>query len=227
MTNHEDFELKKLLINLMVILSRQPTNLHVRPYYFLFFIAIAFDVDGATPAVHILLLVYNHSQILYIKAPGLTYLWTTYLWLETAIFVSCQYIVSYIFLLVIFVCFSALSNSMWFSSLLQIISDSKVMLALFHYVRANENTTGPQEWSPAQFEELQLHAMSALATLSPILLQDYMSCQGNTRLLILLEWCVSSGLYLSQSKIDKISHFKFKYRCECILHFLQPFSNRE
>ena len=67
------------------------------------------------------------------------------------------------------------------------------MLALFYYVRANENTTGPQEWSPAQFEELQLHAMAALCTLSPILIQDYMSCQGNTRLLLLLEWCVSSG----------------------------------
>ena len=69
------------------------------------------------------------------------------------------------------------------------------MLALFYYVRANENTTGPQEWSPAQFEELQLHAMAALCTLSPILIQDYMSCQGNTRLLLLLEWCVSSGKF--------------------------------
>lgn len=28
-TNHEDFEFKKLLINLMVVLSKQPTIIHV------------------------------------------------------------------------------------------------------------------------------------------------------------------------------------------------------
>ena len=28
-TNHEDFEFKKLLINLMVVLSQQQTNIHV------------------------------------------------------------------------------------------------------------------------------------------------------------------------------------------------------
>jgi len=62
------------------------------------------------------------------------------------------------------------------------------------YIKANENTTGPTDWSPAQFEELQLHAMAALCTLSPILIEDYMHCQGNTRLLLLLEWCVSTGM---------------------------------
>ncbi|KAF6022274.1 CFAP69 [Bugula neritina] len=78
---------------------------------------------------------------------------------------------------------------------LHILSENRLLLALFHYVKSNTTNTGPQQWSPAQFEEIQLHAMSALCTLSPILIQDYMSCQGNTRLLLLLEWCVSSDDY--------------------------------
>ena len=63
------------------------------------------------------------------------------------------------------------------------------MLALFSHVKSNEKTSGPREWTVAQTEELQLHAMTALATLAPILIEDYMTCQGGTRLLLLLEWC--------------------------------------
>ncbi|KAK3587960.1 hypothetical protein CHS0354_014478 [Potamilus streckersoni] len=73
---------------------------------------------------------------------------------------------------------------------LPIMSDGHLMLALFSFVRANDNTSGPREWTPAQFEELQLHAMSCLCTLCPIMLDDYMTCQGSTRILLLLEWCV-------------------------------------
>ena len=62
-------------------------------------------------------------------------------------------------------------------------------MALFSYVKSNEKTTGPREWTVAQMEEIQLHAMNALATLGPILIDDYMTCQGGTRLLLLLEWC--------------------------------------
>lgn len=69
-----------------------------------------------------------------------------------------------------------------------------MLLALFSYVRANEKTSVPREWSLAQFEELQLQAMSSLCTLCPLLLEDYMTCQGSTRLLLLLEWCVGPGL---------------------------------
>lgn len=67
------------------------------------------------------------------------------------------------------------------------------MLALFSFVRANENTSGPREWTPAQFEEIQLHAMSCLCALVPLMIEDYMTCQGSTRLLLLLEWCVGEG----------------------------------
>ena len=67
------------------------------------------------------------------------------------------------------------------------------MLALFSFVRANESTSGPREWTPAQFEELQLQAMSCLCALCPKMLDDYMTVQGSTRMLLLLEWCVGPG----------------------------------
>ena len=76
---------------------------------------------------------------------------------------------------------------------LQTLSEGKVLLALFSYVKSNEKVTAFKEWTVAQFEEIQLHAISALCTLAPILLEDYMTCQGGTRLLLLLEWCVSAG----------------------------------
>ncbi|XP_062615202.1 cilia- and flagella-associated protein 69-like [Saccostrea cucullata] len=71
-----------------------------------------------------------------------------------------------------------------------VLSEGHLMLALFSFVRANENTSGPREWTPAQFEEIQLHAMSCLCALVPLMIEDYMTCQGSTRLLLLLEWCV-------------------------------------
>lgn len=68
-----------------------------------------------------------------------------------------------------------------------------MILALFHYVKANESASaqlGAQDWTPAYFEELQLHAMSALATLAPRMIADYQTCGGGTRSLMLLEWCI-------------------------------------
>lgn len=44
-----------------------------------------------------------------------------------------------------------------------------------------------------QQEELQLAALDALASVAPALLHDYMSCQGNTYLLLLLDWCLDKG----------------------------------
>ena len=76
----------------------------------------------------------------------------------------------------------------------QLLTEGHVLLALFSYVRGNEAVSQPQEWSPAQFEEIQLHAMGALCTVAPLCVQDYMTCQGNTRLLLLLEWCVGKGM---------------------------------
>lgn len=75
-------------------------------------------------------------------------------------------------------------------TVISILSEGHLLLALFSYVRANDKMAGPREWTPAQFEELQLQAMASLCTLCPLMLEDYMTCQGNTRLLLLLEWCV-------------------------------------
>lgn len=68
------------------------------------------------------------------------------------------------------------------------------MLALFYYVKPHEKP-GVLDWSEAQHEELQLHAIATLATVAPLLVEDYMMCQGNTRLLMFLEWCTSNGEY--------------------------------
>lgn len=76
------------------------------------------------------------------------------------------------------------------STALPILSEGHLMLALFSFVRANESISGPREWTPAQFEELQLQAMSSLCALCPLMMEDYMTVQGSTRILLLLEWCV-------------------------------------
>lgn len=79
----------------------------------------------------------------------------------------------------------------------RLMSEGKLLLCLFHYLRPNENKSPPREWSPAQFEELQLHAMAALCTLSVLMMDDYTMCQGNTRLLLLLEWCMAGDVPFS------------------------------
>lgn len=71
-------------------------------------------------------------------------------------------------------------------------TEGKVILSLFHFVKANSNhKVNSRGWTNAQFEELQLHAISTLSILVSILADEYMACQGNIRLLLLLEWCVS------------------------------------
>ncbi|XP_072431980.1 cilia- and flagella-associated protein 69 isoform X3 [Chiloscyllium punctatum] len=77
---------------------------------------------------------------------------------------------------------------------IQLLSDGGALLALFHYVQPNENP-GVRDWSPAQYEELQLHALATLISLAPVMVDDYMKCQGNTRLLLLLDWCISQNPY--------------------------------
>lgn len=78
--------------------------------------------------------------------------------------------------------------------LVQQYSEGRLLLALFSYVRANDpSVVSSYEWSAAQFEEIQLHVMSALCTLCPLLLDDHMACQGNTRILLLIEWCIAAG----------------------------------
>ena len=83
-------------------------------------------------------------------------------------------------------------------SVLPVLSDNRVILALFSYVKGTDGgdaTAGGGEWNFAQYEEIQLHAMAALCTLCPLMVDDYMTCQGSTRLLLMLEWCCGSDSF--------------------------------
>lgn len=65
-------------------------------------------------------------------------------------------------------------------------------MALFTYVKKPEKHK-IIEWSAAQYEELQLHAIATLSSVAPLLIEEYMLCQGNARILAFLEWCESEG----------------------------------
>nr|XP_056713070.1 cilia- and flagella-associated protein 69 [Euleptes europaea] len=81
--------------------------------------------------------------------------------------------------------------------IVQLLHEGKVLLALFHYVKPHEKP-GVLDWSAAQHEELQLNAIATLASVAPLLVEDYMMCQGNTRLLTFLEWCASNDPFVGQ-----------------------------
>ncbi|XP_078283905.1 cilia- and flagella-associated protein 69 [Rhinoraja longicauda] len=80
---------------------------------------------------------------------------------------------------------------------IQILSKGKVLPALFHYVGENKKS-GIRGWSAAQFEELQLHALAALMSIAPLMVEDYMTYQGNTQLILLLDWCMSQDPYFGK-----------------------------
>jgi len=75
---------------------------------------------------------------------------------------------------------------------LQLLSENDVMPALLYYVKPHKKP-GFHDWSAAQYEELQLHAIAILASVAPLLVDKYLSCQANTLLLVFLEWCVGQG----------------------------------
>nr|XP_046217690.1 cilia- and flagella-associated protein 69-like isoform X2 [Oncorhynchus gorbuscha] len=87
-------------------------------------------------------------------------------------------------------------------SALQLFKEGHVVLALLHLVKPTaappEGQSGPRNWTPVQQEELQLQALATLATVAPLMLDDYMICQGNTCLLLLLEWCTEQDAYFGQ-----------------------------
>ncbi|KAG8507846.1 Cilia- and flagella-associated protein 69 [Galemys pyrenaicus] len=78
----------------------------------------------------------------------------------------------------------------------QLLIDGKVILALFTYVKKPEKQK-TVEWSAAQYEELQLHAIATLSSVAPLLIEEYMLCQGNARILAFLEWCDSEDSFFS------------------------------
>lgn len=72
------------------------------------------------------------------------------------------------------------------------------MLALMLLVRpgyseSRRSGKARRSWTAVQQEELQLQALAALATVAPLMLDEYMACQANTCLLMLLDWCTQQG----------------------------------
>ncbi|NWT64560.1 CFA69 protein, partial [Prunella himalayana] len=79
----------------------------------------------------------------------------------------------------------------------QLLSENHVMPALLYYVKQNRKPGFP-DWSAAQYEEIQLHAIAVLSSVAPVLLDKYLSCQGNTILLVFLEWCVGQDPFFGR-----------------------------
>uniref|UniRef100_A0A673B0X3 Cilia- and flagella-associated protein 69 ARM repeats domain-containing protein n=1 Tax=Sphaeramia orbicularis TaxID=375764 RepID=A0A673B0X3_9TELE len=84
------------------------------------------------------------------------------------------------------------------SAVLQLCKEEHVMLVLLMLIKpppASGVRSGLRHWSSVQREELQLHALATLSTIAPLILDDYMSFQGNACLLLLLDWCVGQDAY--------------------------------
>uniref|UniRef100_A0A8C9RLV8 Cilia and flagella associated protein 69 n=1 Tax=Scleropages formosus TaxID=113540 RepID=A0A8C9RLV8_SCLFO len=80
---------------------------------------------------------------------------------------------------------------------LQLFKEGSVLLALFYHVNPSKKLEKCC-WSSVQQQELQLQALATLVSVAPLMLDDYLSCQGNTRLLLLLEWCAEQDGYFGQ-----------------------------
>ena len=74
----------------------------------------------------------------------------------------------------------------------QLLSESGILLALLSFIKSIEKNRDIRDWTISQFEELQLHAMSGLCILIPLLIRDYFNCHGSNRLLVFLEWCIKN-----------------------------------
>ncbi|XP_068431375.1 cilia- and flagella-associated protein 69-like isoform X2 [Clinocottus analis] len=89
---------------------------------------------------------------------------------------------------------------------LQLYKEERVMLALLTLAKppAASSAVSPKrrsaslQWSSLQQEELQLQALATLCTVAPLMLDDYMACQGNSSLLLLLDWCVAQDAFFGQ-----------------------------
>ncbi|NXI88352.1 CFA69 protein, partial [Rhipidura dahli] len=79
----------------------------------------------------------------------------------------------------------------------RLFSDHHVIPALLSYVKPNQKP-GFHDWSAAQYEELQLHALAVLASVAVLLVEKYLSCQANTLLLVFLEWCIGQDPFFGQ-----------------------------
>ncbi|KAK5608159.1 hypothetical protein CRENBAI_003387 [Crenichthys baileyi] len=85
---------------------------------------------------------------------------------------------------------------------LQLFREELVMVNLLQLVNPPVAYPEHRPASPhcfiTQQEELQLQALDGLASIAPVMLHDYMSCQGNTYLLLLLERCTNKDARVSR-----------------------------
>ncbi|KAH0509785.1 Cilia- and flagella-associated protein 69 [Microtus ochrogaster] len=139
--SYEDFELKKLLFNIIVILCKDLTTVQLL-------------IDGKVIL----------ALLTYVKKPER---------LKIIEWSAAQYEELQLHAI---------------ATLSSLLIDGKVILALLTYVKKPERLK-IIEWSAAQYEELQLHAIATLSSVAPLLIEEYMSCQGNARILAFLEWC--------------------------------------
>ncbi|NXO42484.1 CFA69 protein, partial [Locustella ochotensis] len=79
----------------------------------------------------------------------------------------------------------------------QLLGENHVIPALLYYVKQNQNPGFP-DWSATQYEELQLHAIAVLASVAPVLVDKYLSCQANTLLLLFLQWCIGQDPFFGR-----------------------------
>ncbi|XP_078123509.1 cilia- and flagella-associated protein 69 isoform X2 [Sander vitreus] len=102
---------------------------------------------------------------------------------------------------------------------LQLYKEESVMLVLLTLVKlpaaSSEPRSASRQWSSVQQEELQLQALAALSTLAPLMLDDYMSCQGNACLLLILDWCVAQDALFGQGDTGERGSKKAQMR-HCI-----------
>ncbi|KAJ8389421.1 hypothetical protein AAFF_G00119590 [Aldrovandia affinis] len=84
-------------------------------------------------------------------------------------------------------------------SSLQLFKEGQVLLALLLHLRPSERTA-VKSWNPIQQGELQLHALSTLLSVAPLLPDDYMTCQGNTLLLLLMDLCTKQDACSGQGR---------------------------
>ncbi|XP_051526526.1 cilia- and flagella-associated protein 69-like [Myxocyprinus asiaticus] len=80
---------------------------------------------------------------------------------------------------------------------LQSFKESRVMLALMLLIKPRSCgvQSSRRSWTSSQQEELQLQALATLSTLAPLMRDDYMTCQANTCLLLLLDWCLQEDSF--------------------------------
>ncbi|CAF1072360.1 unnamed protein product [Adineta steineri] len=83
----------------------------------------------------------------------------------------------------------------------ELMIDSRVLLAFLSYIEPLPRKAQPGnnfEWSLAQIEELQLHAIAALSILLPRSLNEYFEYHVGTRLLLFYEWTINDDEFQSQ-----------------------------